>query len=151
MELVHEFDLHADLGTTLVPGAGPHGTRMIVGVDDGWVKGERVNGTVTGPGADWVMIGPDGYGRIDVRLQVVTDDGAVLYVTYTGLLEMNDAVVSATMGDGTTDFDDQYFRTTPRFETGDERYAWLNDIQAVGIGDADVATSTVRYKVYALQ
>ena len=36
------------------------------------------------------MIGPDGYGRIDVRLQIVTDDGAVLYVTYTGLLEMNE-------------------------------------------------------------
>jgi hypothetical protein len=25
-----------------------------------------------------------------------------------------------------------YFRTTPRFETGDERYAWLTRIQAVG-------------------
>jgi hypothetical protein len=25
---------------------------------------------------------------------------------------------------------------TPRFETGDERYAWLNRIQAVGKGTA---------------
>ncbi len=27
-----------------------------------------------------------------------------------------------------------YFRTTPMFETGDERYLWLNDIVAVGLG-----------------
>jgi hypothetical protein len=24
-----------------------------------------------------------------------------------------------------TDWNDQYFRTTPRFETGDERYRWM--------------------------
>jgi len=28
-------------------------------------------------------------------------------------------------GVGTT-YEDQYFRTTPRFETGDPRYAWMN-------------------------
>jgi len=25
-------------------------------------------------------------------------------------------------------------RTAPRFETGDERYLWLNALQAVGLG-----------------
>ena len=39
------------------------------------------------------MIGPDGFGRIDVRAQIVTDDGAVLYLTYTGLVKMSDTVV----------------------------------------------------------
>ena len=59
------------------------------------------------------MIGPDGYGRIDVRAQIVTDDGAVLYLSYTGLVEMSEGVVGALMGDGTTEFGDQYFRATP--------------------------------------
>ena len=27
-----------------------------------------------------------------------------------------------------------YFRTTPRFETGDERYAWLNNAIAISSG-----------------
>ncbi len=27
-----------------------------------------------------------------------------------------------------------YFRITPRFETGDERYRWLNELVAVGSG-----------------
>jgi hypothetical protein len=146
MELVHEFDLHADLGDTLVPGAGPMGTRLVAPVEGGWVKGERINGTLVGPGADWVTVGPDGYGRIDVRLQVLTDDGVVLYVTYTGVLEMTDALVAATMGDGTTDFDDQYFRTTPRLETGDERYAWVNS--TIFIARGRITESGVEYEVF---
>ncbi len=146
MELVHEFDLHAELGSTLVAGTGPMGTRMVAPVDGGWVRGARINGTVIGPGADWVMIGSDGYGRIDVRLQVRTDDGAVLYVTYTGVLEMTDALVAATMGDGTTDFVDQYFRTTPRIETGDERYSWVNT--TIFVAQGKLTESGVEYEVF---
>jgi hypothetical protein len=33
-----------------------------------------------------------------------------------------------------TDFGDQYFYISPRFETGDERYAWLNQSVFVGQG-----------------
>ena len=28
-----------------------------------------------------------------------------------------------------------YLRTTPYFETGDERYAWMNRIVTVGVGE----------------
>ena len=41
-----------------------------------------------------------------------------------------------------------YFRTAPIFETGDDRYAWLNDIVAVGLG-ASVG-GAVRYDVFEL-
>ncbi len=34
------------------------------------------------------------------------------------------------------------------FETGDERYAWLNDIQAVGVGKT--VPGGVEYDVYQL-
>ena len=30
---------------------------------------------------------------------------------------------------------EMYFRTTPVFETGSQKYAWLNRIVAVGIGE----------------
>jgi hypothetical protein len=33
-----------------------------------------------------------------------------------------------------TRIEDQYFRTTPRFETGNARYAWLNQSLFVGEG-----------------
>ena len=39
---------------------------------------------------------------------------------------MTEKVQSATTGGNGTDYGDQYFRTNPRFETGDPRYAWLN-------------------------
>jgi hypothetical protein len=33
-----------------------------------------------------------------------------------------------------TDWSDRYFRTTPRFETGDERYKWLTASLGVSEG-----------------
>jgi len=147
MELVHEFTLQAHLGETLMPGAGPLGTRAVVSVTGGSAQGERINGSVVGAGADWAVIGPDGYGRLDVRVQVRTDDGAVLYIAYTGLLEMNDAVQRALAG-GETAFDDQYFRTTPVIETGDARYAWVNTTLFVGRGR--MLTDGVEYEIYRI-
>jgi hypothetical protein len=54
-------------------------------------------------------------------LQVKTHDGAHLYIQYSGLLEMNAAVGGALASGAGTDYGDQYFFTTPRLETGDER------------------------------
>jgi hypothetical protein len=144
MELVHEFTFRATLGDTLIPGAGPLGTRAIITVTGGWAKGERINGSVVGAGADWVLMGPDGFNRLDVRLQIQTDDGAVLYLTYTGLLEMNDVVQQALAG-GETQFDDQYFRTTPTIETGDMRYSWVNTTLFVARGR--LVDGSVEYEV----
>src|SRR5215207_6993012 len=58
----------------------------------GRVKGERLAGDLIGGGGDWPLIGPDGLARVDVRLQLRTDDGAAIYITYVGVLELNEAV-----------------------------------------------------------
>ena len=50
------------------------------------------------------------------------------------MLEFNEAVQNALATGGGTDWGDQYFRTTPRFETGDDRYAWLTRTVFVGEG-----------------
>ena len=39
------------------------------------------------PGADWFHELSDGYGRIDVRMLMQTNDGAVIHVAYRGLVE----------------------------------------------------------------
>ena len=49
-------------------------------------------------------------------------------------LGLNDAVQRALASGGGTDYGDQYFFTNPRFETGDERYAWLNTTFFIGEG-----------------
>jgi hypothetical protein len=142
-----ECTMDVATGTQLVVGAGPLGTRAVAGVGTGTVTGERLSGTVVGPGADWVLLGPDGFARLDVRLQIETHDGAFVYVQYLGVLETNEAAMAAIV-DPTrqTDWDDCYFRTTPRFETGDARYAWLN--QSVFVARGRLTTGGVMYEVY---
>jgi Protein of unknown function (DUF3237) len=96
---------------------------MFLEIAEGKVTGKRLNGTVLSGGGDWIVLGPDGWGQVDVRGPIATDDGAYIYVHYTGLLELNENVLNATATGSATQWNDQYFRTTPRFETGDERYS----------------------------
>jgi hypothetical protein len=147
MELVHEMTYNARLRPGLAIGDGPFGTRVFAEVIGGELQGSRIRGRLVGGGGDWILLGSDGFGRIDVRAQIETDDGAFVYVQYHGLLEMNEKIQAALASGGSTDFADQYFRTTPRFETGDPRYAWLNQSVFVGEGRA-YPGSGVEYRVY---
>ena len=133
MNLVQECSFKAMLKPPIPIGAGPIGTRMYYDVSGGEVTGERLRGKVLG-GGEWALIGPDGFLRIDVRVQVETHDGASLYLQYVGLLGLNDAVQRALATGGCTDYGDQYFFTNPRIETGDPRYAWVNTTFFIGEG-----------------
>ncbi len=133
MNLVQEFTFNARLNPPLPIGEGPIGTRMYYDLAGGEVTGDRLNGIIVG-GGEWALIGPDGFLRVDVRLQVETHDGAYLYVQYVGLLEVNEAVQDALANGTGTDYGDQYFFTNPRIETGDERYAWVNTTFFIGEG-----------------
>jgi hypothetical protein len=146
MKLVQEFTASAILNPPLPIGAGPIGTRMYYGVTGGGVTGERLNGKIVG-GGEWALIGPDGFLRVDVRLQVETHDGAYLYIQYTGLLEVNEAVQAALANGTGTDYGDQYFFTNPRIETGDERYAWVNTTFFIGEGHI-APNHGVEYRVW---
>jgi hypothetical protein len=120
VELIYEFDFSCSLKPPVT-----FGSRMFLEIAEGKVTGKRLNGTVLSGGGDWIVLGPDGWGQVDVRGQIATDDGAYIYVHYTGLLELNENVLNATATGSATQWNDQYFRTTPRFETGDERYSWM--------------------------
>jgi len=69
-----------------------------------------------------------------VRLQFKTDDGALVYIQYFGLLELNAKVDDVMAGGEGTAYGDQYLRSTLRLETSDERYGWLNQSVFVGRG-----------------
>jgi hypothetical protein len=148
MNLEYEFSYRASLKPALAVGPGPYGMRLFVEVVGGSVEGKRLKGKMLTGGGDWLLVGADGFGRLDVRAQFVTDDGAAIYLSYFGILEMNAKIQQALTDPNTgTDFGDQYFRSTPRIETGDARYAWLN--QSVFVGEGRVLVGrTVEYKVY---
>lgn len=146
MKTEHLLTFTATIGANRPVGAGPYGTRAIAEVTGGSFEGPRLKGRIRTPGADWVLIDATGHGRIDVRALFETDDGANIYVTYTGVLQLTEAISAALAGTGETQFGDNYFVTQVRFETGDERYAWLNHVVAVGEGR--LLAGQVQYRVY---
>lgn len=151
MKLDYEFTYTATLKDPVAMGPGPFGLRMFYEITGGAAQGSRIRGRVLGGGGDWILVGADGWGRLDVRGQMQTDDGAVIYVSYTGFLEMNERVQEATMSpSAATDYPDQYFRTSPRLETGDPRYAWVNRTLFVAEGRIQPGPA-VQYRVYRVE
>ena len=135
MDLAYEFTYQAQLKPPVDVGSGPLGNRQVFEVTGGELEGERLSGKVLGGGGEWFLVGADGYGRIDVRIQFETDDGAHIYAQYFGLLELNEPVQAFIGGQQEeTEFGDQYFRIAPRLETGDPRYAWVNQTLFVAEG-----------------
>jgi hypothetical protein len=149
MELIYEFTLKATLDVISI-GPGPFGDRTIFEVTGGEVTGERLKGTVRPGGADWLLAGADGYGRLDVRGTFTTDDGAHIYFQYFGVIEYTEAAEAAVAGERASDYHEHYFRTAPRLESGDPRYAWVNQTLFVGEGRVHPAEPgpTVEYRVY---
>jgi hypothetical protein len=136
----------AELKDPVAAGVGPYGDRQIYDVTGGSFEGSRLKGKVLPSGGDWLLLGSDGVGRLDVRATLETHDGARIYVQYHGVLVMNEKVLQALAGGGETQFGDAHFVTQPRFETGDERYAWLNSVMAVAEGRT--LPHAVEYRVY---
>jgi hypothetical protein len=147
LELLLEY--YATLKEPAVIGAGPFGVRQIFDVTGGAFHGPRLRGRLLPSGGDWLLIGADGFGRLDVRGTCETDDGALIYVSYFGILQLDERVMQKIGSGGTTEYGEIYFFTQPRFETGDPRYAWLNSVVAVAQGK--VAPQRVDYRVYHLR
>jgi hypothetical protein len=116
----------------------PSGTRIIVEVESATYEGERLSGKQKGvAAADWMTVGPDGTGSLDVRGTLETDDGALVFGFYRGRLDM------------TKPLGESPVYAAPLYDTGDERYAWLNKIQAVAKGTLDGQTLT--YEIYEIR
>lgn len=131
MRLTVDFAGVASIGQT------PAGLRRIAAVTGGTFTGERLNGTVR-PGSDWVIHRPDGAMMIDVRLTLETDDGVLIYLSYQGrFLAAPEAMARFATG-AMLEPHEYSLAMVARFECGDARYAWLNNVIAVGTGQQAV-------------
>ncbi len=149
MKLTTLFRIQIKIGGSNSVGRGPLGTRSIAEVTGGSFEGDRLKGTILTPGADWVLFDDAGMGHVDVRLTLKTDDGVHIYMNYVGVLDFNEETRRAMTRGGETEFGDTYFVTQPRFETGDERYAWLN--YTVAVAEGRMIPGGVEYQVYACE
>lgn len=130
------FEARIPLAEPIHVGQTPDGYRMIVSVAGGRFDGPKLRGEVIPmSGADWSRIRADGNGALDVRMCLRTDDDAIIYVHWHGLMivsdDNRDYALDFAKPDDPTGADRYYFRTSPQFETGDERYAWVNNLLCV--------------------
>ena len=106
MELVLDVDAQIDAGHT-----------SIAPVTGGTFSGPGIKGTVHPGGADWITQ-VSGHSSLDVRITLETDDGAFIYMSYTGVVRPGE--------------DGLYWRVRPIFNTASEEYDWLNHIVCIG-------------------
>lgn len=119
-----QLDVSAQLDT---------GHTRIAPVTGGTFSGPRLNGTVHGGGADWISQ-VAGHSSLDVRITLETEDKALIYMSYKGLIVRSDA--------------DIYWRVTPVFSTASEKYDWLNHI--VSVGKNKLVEGKVAYDIFQI-
>jgi hypothetical protein len=117
-------------------GAVPHGVRRTAPLSGGTFEGPRLRGAVLAAGGtDWQLIRVDGVLEMDLRLTLLTDDGALISMRSFGLRHGPTEVIAAIGRGELVDASTYYFRTTPRFHASHPAYAFLNRVVAVASGD----------------
>lgn len=116
-------------------GAGPHGTRVIAPIPGGTFEGPRLRGRVLPGGGDWTLLRSDGVLELDLRITLETDDGALIYMSSSGIRHGPPEVLAALARGEPVDPSRYYFRTAIRFETSAAQYAFLNRLLAISTGD----------------
>ena len=124
LQTKYVFTITAHIGDVVTAGETGHGVRRIIPIVGGEVRGE-ITGKVCPFGADFQIIRPNELIELEAKYALQTDDGAVIYVENKGIrfgpvellqkLKRGEPVDPALI----------YCRTSPKFETGHEKYRWL--------------------------
>ena len=135
-ELESEYLFTIRVGVSKLHDVGktPLGLRHIDMLGEGSFEGPRLKGTVLPGGMDQKIFRADGAMNPNVRLVLRTDDGAMIYMHYTGVRYGTPEVMQRIADGDTVDPSEYYLRNTPYFETAAAQYDWLNRIVAVGVG-----------------
>jgi hypothetical protein len=154
--LTYLYSASIEVATPLELGATPQGVRRIIHITGGKFSGDgllnnSLRGEIVPGGADWQILRTDEIDTtaiLEARFTMRTDDGALIYVQNWGVRRGTHATIKRMMTGEAVNPSDYVFSMTPRFETGDARYAWLNHTVAVGRG---MRTPTqVIYDVYSV-
>jgi len=114
---------------------------MVVPMVAGTVTSEAnfspsVNGKFIDMGTDYIHADPDGkHLRLDAHSVIETDDGATIYLNYTGILNVTPELAAIFAGESEstiTPWGDAFIH--PTFETGEEKYQSLENSVFVAAG-----------------
>jgi len=132
----HLFEITIELHPIMDLGTTPAGQRRIVPVSGGRFSGNRLRGEILPHGgSDLLLTRADGAYQQDVRLALSTDDNALILMTYRGVRTSSPEVSARIQRGENVSASEYYLPTAVFFETGAERYSWLNRIVAIGVGE----------------
>jgi Protein of unknown function (DUF3237) len=149
IELEYEMTYAETIAGPLPPTSGsPAGERLCWEVRTATLSGPRIEAELAMPGTDWMRVGSDGIRRPDLRVQMLTDDGETILLSYDiGVIRSNEAFLTALAQGTPTTFAEVYMRMVPRFEVATGRYDWLRE--SVFIARGRVAGSrAIEYEIY---
>lgn len=142
------FSLSLEVEVPVHLGLTPWGHSRSVGVKSGVFEGPKLRGRVV-TGNDWIVVRQDGVLIQDVRLNLETDDGHSLFMSYRGMRHGPEGVMKRVEGGEEVDPSEYYFRTVPIFEAPEGKYDWLNKLMALGVGRK--IDGGVTYDVYEVE
>jgi hypothetical protein len=143
------FTITMKLPPTLELGDTPSGNRRVFTVSGGRFAGDRLRGEVLPEASsDLLLVRGDGSYQQDVRLILRTDDTALILMTYRGVRHASPEVGARIARGEQVAPSDYYLRTAPFFETSSSKYAWLNKIVSVGVGERE--GDGVTYEVFEI-
>jgi hypothetical protein len=138
---------------TLAPpeiiGELPEGLRVNFYSTGGEITGPRLRGVVRAVGGDWMTVRRDGVAHLNVRTTFETHDGALILMTYEGVIDLGEDGYEAFLRGDLPSV--ARLRTSPRLLTSHADYAWLNRLFCVGIGEYRADTNAAKYDVYAVR
>lgn len=128
------FSITATVAEFFDMGPVPAGTRHVDMIGAGKFEGPRLRGDLLPGGMDMKTLRADGSMVPNVRLVLRTDDGALIFMHYTGVRHGSPEVMARIARGEVVSPSEYYLRNTPYFETSAPKYDWLNRIVAVGVG-----------------
>ena len=123
------------------------GIRRVIPILGGTFEGPLLKGKVLPGGADYQLIRNDGVTELLAHYTIQTDDGVPIYVVNQGYRHGPKEIMDQIIRGESVPNDSYYFITSPKFETGSEKYDFLNKSIFVGKGVRTPADVQIEFKL----
>ena len=127
-------DLSVEVAKPIEVGQTIHGTRRLIPILGGTVKGDGWTARVLPGGADFQLIVTDQMAELDARYALETDAGDVIYVQNHAIRTASPEVMAKLIKGEMVNAEAVYFRCTPRFETASPALSWISERLFIGTG-----------------
>jgi hypothetical protein len=133
------FEVRVKMGARIAAGTCYAGSRFLIPLTGGYVKGPRLNGRVLPGGIDRQIERSDGVLEMDAQYELESDDGVVVSVFDRVLHVKNEGSKKVRA------------LTQARMIAPNGRYSWLNSLSIVGsLENAEMGSDFVIVQMYAL-